>query len=103
MLEFAGERLAEREQPLQRITDQRELFRQAGQAVHLAAGNGLPRFLRGAYALARLRDRRGIETAERRHRVVGPGMLREAIRSAHRGQAPRLPAVARPSTQRAEE
>ena len=39
MLQFGGEGLAEREQALERIADERELLGQAGQPVHFAAGH----------------------------------------------------------------
>jgi hypothetical protein len=84
-LELGGERLAEREQAPQRIADERELLGEAGEAVHLAAGDRLPRFLRRRDALLGVGDDGRIEAAEDAVRVVG----RRRRRRSRRPRAPR--------------
>ena len=94
-LKFGGERVAEREQALERIANERELLRQAGQTVHFAPGNGRPGFLRSRHALARLCDDGRVEAAEHAHRIVHRLVMRQAVNLAHSSQARRLAPVAR--------
>ena len=63
--------VARREQLRQRITDQRELFVQPGQAMQLATGHTRPAVARRRQPLARQRDHGRVETAQARCFVVG--------------------------------
>ena len=94
LLQFGGEPVTEREQALQRFADQRELLRQTGQAVHLAAGHGRPGVFGRHDALLGLREHGRIEAPERADGVVDRHVVREPVDLAHRGQARRAPAIA---------
>ena len=102
-LQLGRESLAEREQALERITDQRELLVQAGQAMQLATGHALPGFLGRGDALARLHQHGRVEAAQRAGVIVDRQLVRQRVDLAHRGQARRAPAVAGRVGLRAEE
>ena len=102
LLQLGRERLAEREQLLQRFADQRKLFRQACEPVHLAAGHGRPRFLRGRDALARLRHHGRVEAPEHADAVVGRRVVHQTVSLTRGGQPRCLAAVARRGTLGAE-
>ena len=103
LLQFNSEGFAEREQALERIANERELFREACQAVHLATGDRRPGFLGGGHAFACLSHERWVEAAERAHGVVGRRVFCQAIDLAHCGQAGRMVGRAGRSTLGAEE
>ena len=86
-LQRRGQHVARREQALQRITDQRELLGQPGQAVQFAAGHGRPGVLGAGHALLRLGDPGGVEATQPRGFVVDARRGVQAPGPAHRFQA----------------
>ena len=90
--ELVSEEFAGREQALQRFARERELLGQAVDAVQLTTGDARPGLLRCGDPLARLRDERWIEAAQRAVVVIARQVMYQVIGLAHsrqpRGDAP---------------
>ena len=85
-LQTSAEQSAVGVQALQRITHQREMLGQTGQARELATGDVGPDLLAGVDALARLRHQCGVETAQSRGLVVNDLDVSQLVDPAHIGQ-----------------
>ena len=89
-----GQHVTRREQALQRLAGQRELLRQAVQAVHFATGHAGPGLLGGRNPLAGLGDQCRIEATQRADVVIGAEVTDQVIGLAHRSESRCLAAVA---------
>ena len=103
LLQLGGENVAEREQFLERLADERELLRETGHPVHLATGHRRPGVLGSDDPLLGLREHQGVEATEHADRVVDRRVVREAVSLAHRREPRRAAAVAGRRALRAEE
>ena len=82
-LQRLGQHFARREQPLQRVADQRELLTEAADAVLLTAGDGRPGIPGCGHALARQSQLRGVEAAQACGVVVDNRVLVQPPHAAH--------------------
>ncbi len=102
-LQGGGERFAVLVQTPQRIADERHLLVERAEAHTFAAGHRRPRVFRRLDALARLRDPRRVEAAERRRLVVDGPAAGEAEGAPRRREPRRRRGVGRGAGLRAEE